>query len=733
MTRINSGIVIAESGAACLQLILHYYHNKKARTGISHNINHANHDQKSLWDIGREAEKAGFRARVVQVSYQDLMKQELGLCILTWENDNFLIRFPGAKWRKGIIPVGGHKENERVQYGREEFIRNWTGASGYSEKSGIVLLIEPVLAISETGNKKAGTPGWSAVYKYFKKKNWLVAQILFSLLITTVVQLMFPFLMQSIIDVGINTKNLGYIGWVVIAQVMLVFSRTLVQYVRGHLLLFLSTKINLSILSDFWIKLCSLPVSYFDGRQAGTILQRVQDSRLLQNFMTGPVLNTLFSALNFIVFSVVMILYSAQLFLVFVAGIICYLVWLNVFKRMRRDVNYQIFNASAIENNTTLQLIQGMQEIRLLQVEQVKRWEWEHVQVKLFKLNIKKLSIDQIQEAGAIFINQGKDVLITFIIAGLAIKGELTIGAIMAIQYVIAQLSIPLEQLVGFVQNAQDARISMERLRDVYDHENEEKPEMYADNKLPRQLHLRFENVSFYYPGTTGNNSVLKNISLEIPEGKVTALVGVSGSGKSTLLKLLLKFYNQYEGTITIGGRDLQQISPSYWRKQCGAVLQDGFIFNDTIAGNIAAGCDSIDHEKLVEASRMANILPFIESLPEGFNTLLGAYGTGLSQGQKQRLLIARVIYRNPLFVFFDESTNALDANNEKVILENLQDFFRKKTVIIVAHRLSTVKNADKIVVLENGEIIEQGDHHALSRVKGKYFELVKNQLELGI
>jgi ATP-binding cassette subfamily B protein len=513
---------------------------------------------------------------------------------------------------------------------------------------------------------------------------------------------------------------------------MLVFSKTIIEFIRSRLLLYISATINLSILSDFWIKITKLPLNYFDSHHTGDTLQRLSDHKQIQNFLTGNTLYTFFNFFNFFIFSYVLVQYNIQIFFVFILGSILYYFWIYTFLSFRRKLNYQTFHISAKENNATLQLIQGMQEIRLHNAEKLKRWEWENIQAQIFKLNLKSLTYSQVQQAGALIINQGKDILISFFVAKLVIEGKLTLGAMLAIQYIIGQLQGPIENMINFVQSFQDAKISMERLNEVHQLENEEQSDINYLKHLPFNKSISFKNLSFIYPGS-GNEPVLKNINLEIPEGKVTAVVGVSGSGKTTLIKLLLKYFDEYEGDILIGETNYKYISPSFWRKNTGAVLQDGYIFKDSIANNIGISDEAINYNKLIKSCKIANILTFIESLPNGFNTLLGTEGVGISQGQKQRLLIARAIYKNPEYIFLDESTNALDANNEKVIVENLQDYYKGKTVIIVAHRLSTVKNADKIVVLQKGTIVEEGSHDKLCSKKGIYYDLVKNQLELGL
>jgi len=546
-----------------------------------------------------------------------------------------------------------------------------------------------------------------------------------------VLQLIFPYLTQSIVDTGINTQNLNFIQIVLAAQLMLLFSQTVVEFIRSRILLYVSTRINLSLLSGFWTKLLRLPMQFFDSKHPGDIIQRVGDHHRIESFLTGTSLNTFFSFINLILFSIILLNYNVTVFAIFAVGSILYIFWIRIFLKYRRQLDYKSFDISSRENNATMQLIYGMQEIKLNNAESTYRWAWEGLQARLFKLNFTRLSLSQYQQIGAFFINQGKNILITFIVASLVIDGKLTLGAMLAIQYIIGQLNGPVEQFIGFTQQAQDAKISLERLNDIHALEDEEPSHKQFNHYLPKEQSIHIKNLSFTYPGA-GNEPVLRNINVMIPEGKVTAIVGMSGSGKTTLVKLLLRFYDSYKGDIYIGNANVKNISPKFWRSVSGSVMQESFIFNASIQKNITVTDEQVDTERLVKACETANILPFIESLPLGFYTKLGAEGTGISGGQKQRIAIARAVYKNPKFLFFDEATNSLDASNEKVILENLQNFFEGKTVVVVAHRLSTVKNADRILMMDNGEIVEEGTHSELIALKGKYYELVKNQLELG-
>lgn len=726
-----------DCGPTCLRMVAKYYGRHYNAEGIRHTAG-LGKEGVSLLGISEAAEKIGFRSRGVQLSYDQLTKEAHLPCILHWKQNHFIVLLPSPAWKSRRKVRVADPAKGILSYTREEFMPLWAGTRNEGgEWIGTALLLEPTPRFYEEKGERENKLSWSIVFQYLRQGRWQMIQVFIALLVTSLLQLIFPFLTQSIVDIGINTQNLQYITIVLIAQLMLVFSRTIIDFTRSRLLLHVSIIANLSILSDFWIKLTRLPISYFDSHHTGDTLQRIGDHKLIQNFLTGSALNTLFSLFNFVIFAVVLAMYNIELFLVFAAGSTLYFIWVQLFLRVRRKINYRTFHISARENNATLQLVQGMQEIRLHNAERQKRWEWENIQAGIFKLNFRTLTYSQFQQAGGMLINQGKDVVITFLVARLVIQGDLTLGTMLAIQYIIGQLSSPIEQFVSFIQSAQDAKISMERLNEIHQLKDEEDEEAVYITHLPEYKGICMNDLSFSYPGA-GNRPVLENIQLEIPEGKVTAIVGVSGSGKTTLLKLLLRFYDQYRGEIKVGatvsapGMNFRHISPSFWRKQCGAVLQDGYIFNDTIARNIAVGSELPDYSRLMSCCRTANILSFIESLPNGFNTQMGTEGVGVSQGQKQRLLIARAIYKDPQYLFFDEATNALDANNEKAIVENLQEFFEGRTVVIVAHRLSTVRNADKIIVLHEGAIVEEGTHAYLSGRKGRYYELVKNQLELG-
>ncbi|MEI3798318.1 MULTISPECIES: peptidase domain-containing ABC transporter [unclassified Chitinophaga] len=717
-----------DCGVACLRMVSNYY-GKHYNTEILRKITGFNKEGVSLLGISEAAEEIGFTTTGVQLTYEQLTKDVQLPCILHWNQNHFVVLYSNSNSKSNKKIRIADPETGIATYTAKEFQQHWISSTENGEETGIALLLSPGPTFSKMDHEEESKLAWLQLLQYLKQHRWKIAQVFIALLITSLLQLAFPFLTKSIVDKGINAKNFSYLTLILIAQLTLVFSRTIVDFIRSRQLLTISISINLSILSDFWAKLIRLPLSYFDNHHTGDTLQRLNDNKQIQSFLTGSAITTLFSLLNFAVFTIVLLTYSFKIFFIFCISSILYILWIKLFLGIRKKINHQTFHLSARENNATLQLVQGMQEIRLNSAEHLRQEEWTEIQQDIFKLNKKSLIYNQFQQAGALLISQGKDFVITFTVAQLVIQDKLTFGVMLAVQYIIGQLSNPIEQLITFIQGAQDTKISLERLNEIHQRKDEE--DRYTTYITPPgSKDIYINNLSFTYPGA-GNTPVLNDINLHIPEGKVTAIVGMSGSGKTSILKLLLKVYDEYKGEIKVGESDFRCIQPSYWRKQCGAVLQDGYIFNDTISRNIAVSEKVPEHSKLIACAEIANILPFITSLPNGFNTQLGSEGVGISQGQRQRLLIARALYKNPQYLFFDEATNALDANNEKVIIDNLQTFFEGKTVIVIAHRLSTVKNADKIIVLHQGKIAEEGTHLQLSALKGRYFELVQNQLEL--
>lgn len=721
-----------DCGPTCLRMIAKYYDHNISLDYLR-NKSQFGKEGVSLLGLADAADSLGLKSIGAKLTFEQLINDAPLPAILHWDQYHFVVLTPQSNKHKLVIadPARGI-----IILTKEEFLQHWISTTEDGIGKGTALLVETTpffkeqdfAEIDETVKKKIG---WSYLFSYFTDNKGAVFQILLGLLIGSIIQLIFPYLTQSIVDTGINTQNLNFIQIVLAAQMMLLFSQTIVEFIRSRILLHISIRINISLLSGFWSKLLKLPMQFFDSKHPGDIIQRIGDHHRIESFLTGTALNTLFSIANLIIFSFVLFQYNTSVFLIFAVGSVLYLGWIQFFLKYRRRLDYKRFAIAARENNATMQLVYGMQEIKLNNAENTFRWAWEGLQAGLFRINFKSLSLTQYQQIGAFFINQGKNILTTFLVAQLVIEGKLTLGAMLAIQYIIGQLNSPVEQLIGFSQQAQDAKISLERLNDIHSLEDEEPVEKQFNHHLPAEHSIVLKNLSFTYPGA-GNEPVLRNINLTIPQGKVTAIVGMSGSGKTTLVKLLLRFYENYKGDIYLGNANFRTISPKFWRSISGSVMQDSFIFNDNIRKNITVSDERIDNERLIHACETSNILSFVESLPLGFYTRLGAEGNGISGGQKQRIAIARAVYKNPQFIFFDEATNSLDANNEKMILENLQTFFEEKTVVVVAHRLSTVKNADKILVMDNGAIIEEGTHAELISMKGKYYELVKNQLELG-
>ena len=716
-----------DCGPTCLKMVFKHYGKQINLEGLK-KASQIGTTGVSLLGMSEAAEKYGFRTRSAKVTFEQLLEDAPLPCILHWNQYHFVVLTPSVNKKRLTIadPAKG-----LITFTKAEFLKNWISISKEGEQKGIALLLTPRGSFYQQEDEKDREISWGLLSRYALNYKTQIVQLCIGLLIGSLLQLIFPYLTQSIVDTGINTQNLHFIQIILIAQFALFFGQTVVEFIRSRILLFVSTHINLSILSDFWIKLMRLPLNFFDTKQTGDILQRINDHHRIESFITGTALQTLFSIFNLLVFSVVLLTYNTTVFAVFFSGSVLYLFWIRLFLRFRRTLDYKRFAVASKESSATMQLINGMHEIKLNNAEHLKRWEWESLQASLFKLNFKSLSLSQYQQAGAFFINQGKNIFITYLVAKSVLEGQLTLGAMLAIQYIIGQLNSPVEQLISFSQQAQDAKISLERLNEIHQLDEEENKDRQFTNNISDNKSIQLRNLSFTYSGA-GNLPVLSNINIEFPSGKTTAIVGMSGSGKTTILKLIQKFYENYQGEIKIGDSNLKYLSPYYWRTISGSVMQDGYIFSDSIDKNIAVGDETTDYQKLIHACKVANILSFVESLPLGFNTKIGAEGNGISTGQKQRILIARAVYKNPAFILFDEATNALDANNEKAIMENLQEFFKGRTVVIVAHRLSTVKNADKIVVLENGVIIEEGNHTELVQKRGKYYELVKNQLELG-
>ncbi|WET04912.1 peptidase domain-containing ABC transporter [Flavobacterium sp. YJ01] len=716
-----------DCGPTCLKIIAKYY-GKTINIQELRDFSETTREGSNLLFLSDAAEKIGFRTLGVKLSVTRIEEAPLP-CILHWNKDHYVVLY---KIKKGKFYISDPAFG-LLEYNKEEFVKFWIGNNADDEtKEGIALLIEatPNFFQSDFDKEENSGLGFRFLSQYlFQYKSFLI-QLAIGLLASSLLNLIFPFLTQSIVDVGIQNQNINFIYLILFAMLFIFAGRTGLELIRSWILLHLSTRINISLISDFFIKLMNLPISFFDVRMTGDIMQRINDHRRIEKILTTSSLNVLFSVINMFVMGAVLAYFNLQIFLVFFLGSLFYFGWITLFLKRREVLDYKRFAEVSNEQNKVMELINGMQEIKLHNAEKQKRWGWEYVQARLFRVSIKGLVLEQSQTIGSSVINELKNIFIILLSAKLVIEGSITLGMMLAISAIVGSLNGPITQLIEFVRELQDAKISLARLSEIHQKEDELQQEAHQTNEIPHDADIEIKNLSYRYLGADA--PVLDNLNLIIPANKVTAIVGVSGSGKTTLMKLLLKFYEPEKGEVTIGNAQLKNISQKAWRSNIGAVMQEGFIFSDTIANNIAFGSDRIDKERLVYAADVANIKEYISGLPLGYNTKIGAEGLGMSTGQKQRLLIARAVYKNPEILFFDEATSALDANNEKEIMKKLDIFFKDKTVVVIAHRLSTVMNADQIVVLDKGKIIEMGSHSALVAQKGNYFELVRNQLQLG-
>jgi ATP-binding cassette subfamily B protein len=715
-----------DCGPSCLKMVAGFYKMNFSLESLRKKC-YITREGVSFLGLSEAADSLGFRTVGVKIPYE-VLEQNVPLpCIVHWRQKHFIVVYKIKNDKLWVAdPAVG-----LVTYTKEEFIRPWASTIVEGKPTGLVLIIEPTPSLFENETDREKSSGFKFLFKYFRLYKKYVLQLILGLLLGSFIQLIIPFLTQSIIDVGLNNNDIGFIYLILFAQLALVIGRMSVEFIRGWLLLHIGSRVNVAVISGFLHKLMALPVKFYDTKLTGDILQRIDDNYRIEEFLTSTSLSILFSFFNLIVFGIVLAIFNIKILMLFLTGTALYILWVSFFMKSRAQLDHQRFKQLSASANKLINIVNGMQEIKLTQSELSVRWDWEKLQANLFRLKVKGLSIIQYQSAGATFINEVTNILITIVAATAVLKGTMTLGMMLAVQFIIGQINVPVSQIIGFFRMSQDAKMSLDRLSEVHHMEDEEpNPEMKL-RKLPDKKDIYINNLSYQYEGPR-SPFALKDIDLFVEENKITAIVGTSGSGKTTLLKMLLGFYQPVNGEILIGDTRLSNISIKVWREKVGAVMQDGFIFPDTIAANIAPGSEDIKTERLIMAAEIANIKGFIESLPLGYNTKIGSNGHGLSEGQKQRLLIARVIYKNPDIIIFDEATNSLDANNEKVIVENLSEFFVGKTVIVVAHRLSTVRNADKIVVLDEGRLVEIGDHGSLIAKKGSYYNLVKNQLDLG-
>lgn len=722
-----------DCGPTCLRIISKFYGKIYTLQNLREKC-HISREGVSLLGISDAAELIGFRTIGVKITFYQLYKEVDLPCIVHWNQKHFVVVYKIVRKNKNIYIYVSDPASGLLKYTKEQFLKAWIQDrdSEFKEERGIALLLETTPTFYQEEGDNNRKLNFRGIFGYLKSYKRFIFQLLLSIITGSVISLILPFLTQSVIDVGIGTNSINFIVVILIAQVVLTLGQMGNNLIRSWLMLHMTTRISISLISDFLAKLMRLPISFFDSKMVGDIMQRIGDYNRIKSFLTSSLLSIIMSIITFVIYSVIMGAYNLNILSVFVVGSICYILWILLFMKRRRKIDYMRFQEASANQSTIVQLINGMQEIKLNNCEKQKRWEWERIQARLFHVSVKGLTLEQTQSIGGTFIDQSKNVIVSFIAANSVINGEMTLGMMMAMQYIIGQLNAPISQFIGFVQEAQDAKISLERLSEIHEREDEESEKREYIKEIPNNANFIFKNVSFQYDGPH-SEKVLNNINITIPYNKVTAIVGSSGSGKTTMLKIMIGFYKPTEGEILLGNKSVTRYSPSVWRKECGTVMQEGFIFSDTIANNISVSEDIPDMVKIKKAVKIASIDEFIQRLPLGYNTKIGIEGNGLSMGQKQRLLIARAAYKNAKYLFLDEATNSLDTNNERIIMDNLNTLFEAKTVIIVAHRLSTVKNADKIIVLNNGLVVEEGTHSELTSQRGYYYNLVKNQLELGL
>ncbi len=714
-----------DCGPACISMIAQW-HGKRISLETIRKRAWITREGVSFLGLKSAAGTMGFTAAGVRLPFSRLAAEAPLPCIVHWQQNHFIVvnRITDSKVWVSDPAIG------RIRMTRDEFMKGWASGESEGEPSGMAMLLEPGPGFEKLENDPPPEGGFEFLLPYLKPYRKQILILIAGLIAGSVIQLLFPFLTQAIIDRGIADSDIRFIYLILAGQMALIMGRMAVEFSRGWLLLHLGTKLNIRIVSEFLARLMDLPIAYFDTKLNGDILQRIDDNTRIENYLTSSSLAILFSLFNFVVFGVVLAIYSLPVLLVYMAGTALYIFYVTLFMPSRERLDNIRFMQMAEAGNKMINIVNGMQEIKLAGNEAANRHEWETHQKDIYRTRIKGLRILQFQTAGGTLIHESANILITVISATLVINGSMTLGMMLAVQFIAGQLNGPVSQIVNFMRATQDARISLERLAEVHAMETE-RQQNEGTVVMPGEVNISIKNLSFRYEGP-GSPWVIKDLNLVIPAGKITAVVGESGSGKTTLLKLLMGFYKPTDGTIMISDHKLEEISIDSLRSSTGVVMQEGYIFPDTILGNIAPGTDQPDMERVAMAVRVARLEPLIQTLPAGLKTRVGQGGHGLSQGQKQRILIARGVYKQPSLLLLDEATSSLDASNERMIVENLAGFYAGRTVVIVAHRLSTVRHADMIVVLDRGTVSESGTHEELTARRGIYYKLIRDQLEMG-